>query len=477
MNLIKSSFRMQTGLKWRPAVFFKKFNGITLFLVAMVLGSCSNFVEVEAPKNILIAETVFTDAATVESALANIYYNLREQGLVSGNFGMTTSLGIYSDELDYYGFDTDQIQLFTNNVSPGNQRITSWWSHAYYLIYCANDILMGVDRSNALTLEEKDSFKGQALFIRGYVHSLLADLFGDIPYITTADYLETNRVSRMPLVTVQEMVINDLNAAIELMEGLDIDSGERILPDHHVAKALLARRYLYTEQWDVAEATATELIDNYGLEPNLDNVFLKESLETIWQLKSGLSPRNTQEANQLVIQIIPDQKYALTDNLLAAFEEGDLRWMHWTGSISNTDNTVTLFFAHKYKALLTETQRLEYSIVFRCAEQYLIRAEARALQGNFQGAKEDINHIRNRAGLAGTTSNTLPELLEAIGQERRVELFTEHGQRWLDLKRTGTADEVLGPIKPYWQTTDVRFPIPQTELELNPNLLPQNNGY
>ena len=208
-----------------------------------------------------------------------------------------------------------------------------------------------------------------------------------------------------------------------------------------------------------------------------NHVFLKESPETIWQLKPGDSPRNTQEANQLVIQFIPGQIYALSDTFLEAFEAGDLRHANWVESISNTDNTVTLHFAHKYKALFTETESLEYSILFRLAEQYLIRAEARAYLGNIPGAQEDINTIRNRAGLANNSASTVNDLMEAILQERQVELFTEQGHRWFDLKRTGNASEVLSAIKPNWQSTDVLFPIPETELETNPNLLPQNGGY
>ena len=477
MNFIKSCFLNGKNFKGFTFLIFTNVNRIVPCLAVVVLVNCSDFVEVDAPKNILISETIFDDPATVESALANIYHQIREQGLVSGTFGMTTALGIYSDELDYFGFDTNQTPLFNHNVIARNQRITAWWNHAFYLIYCANDILTGIDGSDALTILEKKRFRGQALFLRGYVHSLLADLFGDIPYLTTTDYLENSTVPRMPLKMVNERIIYDLTTAIELMEGLSIDSGERVLPDAYVTKALLARRYLYTEQWDLATVTATELIDNYGLERSLENAFLKESQETIWQLQSGVIPRNTQEANQLVIQIIPGQKYALTDNLLAAFEVGDNRFVHWTGSISNSDSTLTLFFANKYKALLTETQSLEYSIVFRCAEQYLIRAEARARLGDIHGAKEDIDYIRDRAGLAGTTANSLTEVLDAVLQERRIELFAEHGQRWFDLKRTGNAGIVLGPIKPNWHTTDVLFPIPETELELNPNLLPQNKGY
>ncbi|MRX65409.1 RagB/SusD family nutrient uptake outer membrane protein [Maribacter luteus] len=450
---------------------------ITLLLLALGLFSCSDFVEVGPPENILVSETVFNDAATVESALANIYYKMREQGMVSGNFGLTTGLGIYSDELDYYGFDTGYSQLNLHNVLPGNDVITGWWSQGYYLIYSANDVIKGVENSNKLTAMEQDQFKGQALFVRCYMHSLLVALYGDIPYITTTDYLDNNIVVRNTETTVMDNILSDLTLAVDLLEGVDVSSNERALPDQWAAKALLARMNLYAENWERAASIATELIDNFMLETDLENVFLKESPETIWQLKDGENPKNTQVANQLVIRFIPGQTYSLTDDLFSAFETGDLRKTHWTDSLSDTDNTITLRFAHKYKATLIETESLEYSIVFRLAEQHLIRAEARARSGDNPGALEDLNSIRNRAGLPDTIVGTTGDLLDAILQERRVELFTEQGLRWFDLKRTGTAEEALGDLKTNWKPTDILLPIPETELEINPNLLPQNPGY
>lgn len=110
-------------------------------------------------------------------------------------------------------------------------------------------------------------------------------------------------------------------------------------------------------------------------------------------------------------------------------------------------------------------------------EQYLIRAEARAYQVNISGAQEDLNIIRNRAGLSDTSATTQQDLLSAILQERRLELFTEIGHRWFDLKRTGQAGTVLAPLKPAWQERNLLLPIPETELILNPNLQPQNPGY
>jgi hypothetical protein len=88
-----------------------------------------------------------------------------------------------------------------------------------------------------------------------------------------------------------------------------------------------------------------------------------------------------------------------------------------------------------------------------------------------------MNVIRKRAGLgnyAGAADKA--SILTAINQERRVELFTEWGNRYLDLKRTGTLSSILGSIKSAWKPTGVILPIPQYEMNTDPNLK-QNAGY
>ena len=85
-----------------------------------------------------------------------------------------------------------------------------------------------------------------------------------------------------------------------------------------------------------------------------------------------------------------------------------------------------------------------------------------------------------RAGLPETTPTTQREIEEAILHERKVELFTEWGHRWLDLKRTGAMDSVMtrvaGEKGTTWQPYFKLFPIPQYEIQQNPNLV-QNPGY
>lgn len=462
----------------RLAKIFHKANILILLLgLGQGFHSCTEFIEVDVPQNILISETVFEDPATVESALANIYFKMREEGMVSGRNGQSDILGAYSDELDYYLFDTNVLALYQHNVLATNTILSGWWNDAYALIYAANDIIEGMENSKTLTSEEKELYKGQALFVRGYLHSLLVGLYGQIPYITTPDYLENNVVDRMPTALVYDNIIADISEAVGLLEEEDA-TGERVIPNRPTAQALLARIYLYTENWEMAALTAGQLIASYELEEEVADVFLKDASSTIWQFKpNGISDQNTYEANQFIIQFIPGQIYALTDKLLNAFETGDLRRSDWVGSTSSEDSLVTLYYPNKYKATFSVQESLEYSIVFRLEEQYLIRAEARARLNNLTGSRSDLNTIRNRAALPNTTAATKAELITAILQERAVELFTEHGHRWLDLKRTETAGTALSPIKANWSDTDVLLPLPSSELELNPNLKPQNPGY
>ena len=118
-------------------------------------------------------------------------------------------------------------------------------------------------------------------------------------------------------------------------------------------------------------------------------------------------------------------------------------------------------------------------MVLRLAEQYLIHSESLINQNQLQEGIISLNKIRERAGipqLDTQISYTQSQLLDTIAVERRRELFTEWGHRWMDLKRTDKANEVLDPIKSLWEPTDVLYPIAEEELMKNPNL-EQNPGY
>jgi hypothetical protein len=81
-------------------------------------------------------------------------------------------------------------------------------------------------------------------------------------------------------------------------------------------------------------------------------------------------------------------------------------------------------------------------IISRLAEMYLIRAEVNAQKGNIQAALDDVNLIRNRAGIPEwTTTNMLtaedgqPKDIHRIIEEERMLEFAWEGQRRFDIFR------------------------------------------
>ncbi|WP_333889488.1 RagB/SusD family nutrient uptake outer membrane protein [Sphingobacterium siyangense] len=170
--------------------------------------------------------------------------------------------------------------------------------------------------------------------------------------------------------------------------------------------------------------------------------------------------------------------FVLTDRLLGDFEPDDKRRDAWVGSISYGGKNYSYPYKYQQNGSSSNTSdRIEYDVVLRLTEQYLIRAEARIHMGLLDDAKDDLNEIRKRAEVDPIQVSDAKTMLEQVAHERRIELFCEWGHRWFDLKRTNKTTEVLGPVKPAWKTTSVLFPVPQQAINTNKNLLPQNEGY
>lgn len=450
-----------------------------LFLrIMMLFVSCDSFVEVELPKSQLTADKVFEDYLTADAAMTDVYSKIRDKGLLTGTqLGISNTLGIYADELTFYGPPSNAgTGFYTNNILPSNSIVSLFWNNTYNQIYAANAVLEGVQASAKLSVKEKAQLEGEALFVRGLLHFYLLQVFGDIPYLTSTDYKVNSTASRIADHEIYANVITDLKAAEKLLLP-SYPNTERVRPNAFTVKALMSRVYLYQNDWTNAVKFSTEVIDHnalYVFENNPDKVFLKNSTETIWQFMPSLAGKNTDEGTLFYIASGPPQLVALSQLLINSFAVNDVRKLRWTTPVSNSSGA--WYYSSKYKENKATAASKEYSIVLRLTEQYLIRAEARAQLENHGGAKEDLNRIRKRAGLTDITATSKEEILEAIAEERRKELFTEYGHRFFDLKRSGKLDSALS-VKPGWETTDRLLPVPESEFLVNPNLGFQNPGY
>jgi hypothetical protein len=340
---------------------------------------------------------------------------------------------------------------------------------------------------------------GEAKFLRAFLYFYLVNLYGEIPLVTTTDYKINRLLSKSPVKQIYELIISDLKEAQTILSPSYLNgqlksySGmpQRVRPTSWAATALLARAYLFSRDYLNAEAEATKLLNNTSLFSltNLSQVFLKNSNEAIWQLqpvsKGGNLFGNTQDAKLFVLSEPPvglnsTHVVYMSSQLLNAFEGGDKRRTDWVGTY--TDGTGTYYFPYKYKVAVAQSSIAEYLTVLRLAEQYLIRAEARAQLNNLAGSRGDLNVLRARAGLDASSANDKSSLLDAILLERQVELFAEWGHRWLDIKRTGTVDAVMSTVTPLktngaaWSSFQQWYPMPFDDLQRNPNLI-QNTGY
>ncbi|MFQ6601870.1 RagB/SusD family nutrient uptake outer membrane protein [Flavobacterium sp. C3NV] len=462
--------------------YIKVYQNAVLYLLATLFSgvyiSCDSFVEVELPNSQLTSTSVYEEKATANAAMTHVYAKMRDDGIFTGlSNGVSNLLGNYSDELTYYGsFSEGPGNFYNNIVMPSNANIKSLWNKSYEQIYGANSVLEGCSASTALSVETRNQLKGEALFVRALLHFYLANLFGNIPYVKSTNYQVNAKIAKETPDAIYKYCIEDLNKAVELLPSSYLTS-DRIRPNKFAAKSILSRVYLYNSQWNEAANEASAVINNtslFQLENELSKVFLKASPETIWQFAPNTGSGNTLEAQNFIFTSGPPTGSAVSNSLLSAFTAEDQRKVKWINTVQTGNSTWYSVAKYKNKGTGTST---EYSIIIRLSEIFLIRAEARVQAGDIIGSKEDLNLIRKRAGLQNTVSTSQNEILQEILQERKLEFFSELGQRFFDLKRCNKLDEVLASLKPEWNSYKTVLPLPESELLLNENLNPQNNGY
>lgn len=467
--------------------------GVVILIFPMT--GCKKLVEIEAPQEKLMRASAFNDNSTAAAILTGIYMDMASYG-----DHVSYYTGLSSDELKLNNQDDAlKLSFYTNSLSSNNSNL---WSDYYNFIYRCNSAIEGLTQSDKLRSDLKARLIAEARFLRGYCYFYLVNLFGDVPLLTTTDYKTNSVASRTHKDLVYKLIIEDLDAAKSTLSEKYVagdalsKSEQRLRPNKWAASALLARVYLFTKNWNKAIEESDAVIgytDLYSLEEELDNVFKSNSKEAIWQLQPIDQGQNTVEARRYILQGVPnfDRPFTISDFLFNAFEAGDDRKTKWIGTFTNTEVSprVDYHYAYKYKVL--DGDLVEYSMVLRLSEQYLIRAEALIKSDRIEEGIQDINTIRRRArSKANTLPNPLPDLamplskenaLLAVEKERRVEFFTEAGHRWLDINRTDRADVIMSAISVEkggrWKPTDRLYPIPTIDMQRDPNLKPQNPGY
>lgn len=483
------------------STMFKSY--IAIFIFIPVITGCKKLIEIDPPKSTIVTEQVFSNNTQAEWALAAVYSKLingdmstyTDIGKRTFSSGLATILGgVSADEFYTNGGMQDSYFYYAgiNKISLlRNDATKEIWRSAYRTIFDANAVLEGVANSKpgALLDRIKTQITAEAKVIRAFAYFNLVNFFGDVPLVLTIDFNKTIALSRTPVKQVYEKIIEDLLAARAVLgDDYAATANERVRVTKWFAEALLARVYLYTGNYTGAINSASAIIsrnDLFKLETTLATVFSKDSKEAIFQLKpnskNSVTKSATPEGFELNLyssdRTIPFHFYP---EFVNSFDPLDKRTIAWMGI------DAIGAYPNKYKygnmnSSMGETP-MEYYMVMRLAEMYLIRAEAKLLlsDANKNEAIADLNELRPRTGLGNLSDQlTAAEVKVAIAEERKFELFAEWGHRWFDLKRTGMATAVLSNIaikQPWAGDYQLLYPIPVSEIDNNKNIS-QNPKY
>ncbi len=398
------------------------------------------------------------------------------------------------------GSVTDQDEFDKFYVRTTNPYTLARWSDGYRGIYRCNAI---IERIAGITMDAtlKKRIIGEAEFLRALMYFNLVRVFGDVPLVLTeiTDPLQGYDYGRAPVADVYTQIIKDLSDA-EAVLPVSFTGADVGRATSGAAKSLLGKVYLTQKRYADAATKLKEVIDKatYSLLPNYADLFKsanKNSKESIFEVQykkgnllegspyaSTYAPENSGNA---VIAFGGDGNNHPTPDLESSYEPGDPRKNVSMASsyVNSSGATINYYYIKKYTDTpVVKGDSEDNWYVLRYADVLLMYAEALNETGKTAEALPYLNQVRKRVGLPDKNLTAQADLRLAIEQERRVELAFE-GHRWFDLVRTGRALPLLQAkataigIKTALTANNLLFPIPQSQIDINPDKIKQNPGY
>ncbi|MFD2887488.1 RagB/SusD family nutrient uptake outer membrane protein [Chitinophaga cymbidii] len=460
---------------------------------ALLLSGCGkSFLELKNPQAIDFDH--ISDLESLTTASTGVYSLFKQSNYYNRTFILVPELmtdnGFISIKNSGRYLNEDRF-----TVTNGDSYITGAWRLMSQVVTNAN---LALAASRAIEFPAADQEDANQIIGELYACRALAcfDMlrFYAQPYNFTADashpgipiYTEpANQIiypARETVAKSYDQIIADLKQAESLLGDIK-KNGHFTLA---AAQALLAKVYLYKEDWVNAELYATKAIDNgnYTLLSNGSYVsgwaskFTAESL-----LEIGNTPNSNSGSDG--IGYFTEQNgygdFLATEDLYNIYAATDVRRNLIVPGV-RAGGEPQAYFIKKYPNGVSS--RDDNPKVLRKSEVYLIRAEARAEQAltndsHRAGALEDLNRIAQRADpLAADVDLSGEALIDRILLERRKELAFE-GNRLFDLNRKGKdVTNIQSDAQTTFEYPHNRFimPVPYDEMNANPNM-DQNPGW
>ncbi|TVQ93679.1 MAG: RagB/SusD family nutrient uptake outer membrane protein [Bacteroidetes bacterium] len=474
------------------------------FILAALFTSCEKFLDIE-PQLAVSDDAVYGDHEGVLNALHGAYALLGGPQLFAGTNIFHSDLVANSGQVRWRGTFIQYEQMNTKNMDPNDGYITAKWSRSYWIIDMVNNVLNNLEVVNEVN---RTRVEGEARFIRGILYYELVRFYA-APYVAgnpnshpgvplilrpTAGITDDDYPARETVANVYQSILNDLNAAKQLLADFTESGANSGRATASAAAAFLARVHMAMENWEAAANEANFVIENFdgydGLNGTPRAAFNNDGYtdEDVFMIIQNATSNAGQANDGIGTFFASLEGYGRSDIHIQqmhmdVFEEGDLRatitdddeirviadvpGMYYIGIGTRPGNLMSSKWG-KFDANIN---------VIRLAEMILTRAEANFRNGSSIGAAplSDINAIRERAGLTAWDNLNL----DLIWEERYREMCFEG--RLLDDIRRFRKDVTIpegpeeGTILP-WNSPRMVLPIPQREMDVNPNLV-QNEHY
>jgi hypothetical protein len=484
-----------------------------LVLAGFMLVSCDDKLDT-TPISVGTSQNSYQTGDQIEAALTGVYESFQ------GNDYYVWDHVLFSDvrsDNTYAGGDNPQIfQIENINIDVNNDRVYNAWSAIYNAISKANVVIEYAPKvERLLTPERKEQIIGEAYFLRAYHYYTLARLFGGVPLITASVKSGDPSVVRVTRNTEEEtyaQIIADLQiAAAKLPDTYGNDSSiNKARATKGAAYALLAKAYAQqpTPSWgDVVnyanlvinspagytlQGSYAELFDgsHYNNNESILEIQYLGGNEGTWapqmqlpQSVSGDTWRKFNTPSHNLVDAYDAEGDNIRKNATILFESAPWVDEFWGDAVNST-----IPFSYKWKNA-SGYASADHVYLLRLADIILLKAEALNNGGQPGAAADEVDKIRTRVNLPVLAANVRgsQDLMKAaILNERRLELALE-AHRWDDLVRNNVAVETMNavqdvdlrtntPVNYDMKEFEVFLPIPQREINRNPNLV-QTTGY
>ena len=490
---------------------------ISFFLMTLLLisSSCNKFYEEDLSTLITAESGILSDEIGLMAALSGAYKPLGvglNTGLQSAHMA---AILMGSDDLTTHKSSNKACfrEFDQFNVVNNNDRLPVAWDGCYKTIQGCNNILANIPTAIG-TKATLDQIAGEAYFLRAYSYFWIVRLHGDAPVLLDSHIWKTEnlKMDLTPVAEIYELIIDDLEMAIDLMADKKLQPGRA---SKGAALAVLAEVYLHMAgyplndetKYALAASTAKEVIDNkdkYGFGLLDDYAKLWPTQKPLYQpagnkeMVFALCNQGTRESGNAYFGIAarPGAEMVGWDDFFCEigfynrFPDQYRKEVTYYSKHTKSDGSVITWqefatgrpyykklFGSKHSSGTADDQPLE-----RFAETLLIFAEAQIMatgDNSDPDALEAFNQIRRRGyGVDPFTPNviydkvsiTQRDVIEEKGWE-----FAGEFCRWFDLIRLEMLEETFAQkdpndLQPLTDNPRYFLPYPQVDAQINPNL-------